>query len=81
MVPGATLPALCVELARLLLPSAKPAKQETGDRGSCNESTEPLDLTDFAEDKLRRPTARQGSSKHRSLPPLYSLCLSLSLSV
>eukprot|EP00439_Symbiodinium_sp_Y106_P022827 s258_g2.t2 len=28
MVPGATLPALCVELARLLLPSAKPAKQD-----------------------------------------------------
>ena len=29
MLPGATLPALCVELARLLLPPAKPAKQET----------------------------------------------------
>ncbi|CAE7717581.1 NOV [Symbiodinium sp. CCMP2592] len=28
MVCGATLPALCVELARLLLPSAKPAKQD-----------------------------------------------------
>ncbi|CAE7633293.1 NOV [Symbiodinium sp. CCMP2456] len=28
MLPGATLPALCVELARLLLPPAKPAKQD-----------------------------------------------------